>query len=98
VERFTLIKHDQNTVKIEIFQDHLGGARYTSQTTPTGIKGTITNIPPSESGTPHPVDVAFTYNEDGIIEITASIPTTGQKSRSVPCVGAQDERCGGENR
>jgi len=79
IERFTLIKHDQNSVRIEIYQDHLGGAKYIHQVTTTGIVGLIKDIPPSESGLPHPVDVKFTYNEDGIIVITAAIPTTGQR-------------------
>jgi len=40
----------------------------------TGIEGEITDIPPARGGTPHPVRVDFSYDENGVVLVKASLP------------------------
>ena len=42
--------------------------------TDTGITGEINDIPPSNTHIPHPVRVNFSYDENGLVVINASIP------------------------
>ena len=77
-EEYTLIHEQQSTVNIEIYQDHNGNAVLCEDAVYTGISGTIDNIPASDTGTPHAVEVDFQYDINGLVHITARIPATNQ--------------------
>ncbi len=72
--QYSLLHPDQREVEIELFQDHLGTARRIEDAIPTGVSGRIIDIPPALYGTPHPVEVEFSYDRDGIARIRATIP------------------------
>jgi len=82
-KRYALLHEDQDSVEIELFQDHRGGAKYINQTVATGKKGVIRNIEPSSIGRPHPVEVEFSYNQDGTIDLKATIPALRNKEVKV---------------
>ncbi len=79
--RFSLIEPDQDKLKVEVYQDHDGAARYIHEAVPTGYEGTIIGIPPSRTRVPHEVEVSLEYNANGLIEIMAKIPATGHNCR-----------------
>jgi molecular chaperone DnaK len=76
---FSLIATDQDSVDIEVFQDHKGTAKLVDDAEETGLKGRIEDIPPSTSGEPHPVAVHFSYDTNGLIHVEARIPGTDRK-------------------
>jgi molecular chaperone DnaK len=79
-KEYRLMRADQNEVEIELFQDHSGTANFIEEAIETGIKGTITDIPPSVEGVPHTLDVFFSYDLSGMAQIEVLIPATGQKT------------------
>jgi len=75
---YSLLTTTQTEVEVHLYQDHKGTARLPCDAVDTGILATIRDIPQSTSGAPHPVEVSFSYDINGLVKITASIPTTGQ--------------------
>ncbi|MCB1189878.1 MAG: Hsp70 family protein [Leptospiraceae bacterium] len=76
---YYLVHHEQESLIIKILQDHTGHARFPQDAIDTGIHGRIENIPKSKKEIPHAVEVDFSYSHLGLIQLTASIPETGQK-------------------
>ena len=75
---YSLVTTTQTEMEIHLYQDHKGTARFPCDAIDTGILATIRDIPQSTSGVPHPVEVSFSYDINGLVKITASIPNTGQ--------------------
>lgn len=77
---YTLLSGDQNAVKVALYQslDSRPCPLSTPGITDIGVGGTIEGIPPSHTGEPHPVRVEFTYGTDGLAQLHAFIPSTGQ--------------------
>lgn len=71
---YSLLHPDQREVEIHLFQDHYGTARRIEDAIDTGVSGRIVDIPPALYGMPHPVEVEFSYDHNGIACIRASIP------------------------
>lgn len=69
---------DQKQAEIRLFQDYSGRAKRPEEAIDTGISATIRDIPPSENGQPHSVEVEFSYDSNGMIQLDARIPGTGQ--------------------
>lgn len=65
---------DQESVEFHLYQDHSGKARYPEDCEDTGIVGHITDIPHATNGKPHPINVDFSYDIDGLAIVKASIP------------------------
>ena len=76
---YSLLHDKQKEVTLTIFQDHDGAAATLEEALSTGLSATIRDIPLSQSGTPHPIDVEFSYDINGIVKLHALIPTTGQE-------------------
>jgi molecular chaperone DnaK len=73
------LMHDQQAkVNIELYQDHLGVAKFCKDAIFTGIDGDIEDIPPSLTGKPHSIDVEFCYDLSGLVQLTARIAATNQ--------------------
>lgn len=75
---YSLVDKEQEEVVIRLYQDHYGTARYLEEAVFTGIEGVITDIPPSETGRPHPIEIEFSYDNNGLAQVRAYIPSTGQ--------------------
>jgi molecular chaperone DnaK len=75
---YQLLHDEQAQVKVELYQDHLGGAKFCKDTIFTGISGDISDIPPSLTGEPHSIDVEFSYDLNGLVQLTAKISATEQ--------------------
>lgn len=76
---YSLLHEEQKEVTLSIYQDHDGGATTIEDSIATGLSGTIRDIPLSQTGAPHPVEVEFSYDINGIVKLHATIPTTGQQ-------------------
>lgn len=76
--RYSLMAEDQDTVELKLYQDHSGTARFPEDAVYTGIQGLITDIPPSQTGVPHSVEVEFSYDANGLAQVRAYLPDTGQ--------------------
>lgn len=77
---YTLLFDDQESVEISLHQslDSKQCPLSTPGVTAIGVEGTIKDIPPSHTGEPHPVRVDFTYGTDGLAQLHAFMPSTGQ--------------------
>jgi molecular chaperone DnaK len=73
-EELSLLHEEQECVRIHLYQDHTGKAKLPSEAIPTGQSGEITDIPPSPTGRPYPLDVDFSYDLNGLVKVVASIP------------------------
>ncbi|ABR54007.1 2-alkenal reductase [Methanococcus vannielii SB] len=78
---YSLLHEEQNAVVIKLFQDPTGIATVTDDegVIYTGIEGIIENIPKSDNGIPHPVKIDFSYDNNGLITLKATIPTLNNK-------------------
>jgi molecular chaperone DnaK len=76
---YRLLSGSQGEAEISLYQDHTGKARLPEEAIFTGIKGSITDIPPSPNGEPHEVEIEFSYDTNGLAKLTAKIHATGQK-------------------
>lgn len=72
---YSLLHDEQKAVEIKLFQDHLGESREIDDVIFTGIAGSIEDIPPAEDGIPHPIQIEFSYDINGLAKLTATIPT-----------------------
>lgn len=72
--QYRLLDADQRAVEVRLLQDHFGCARLCQEAIFTGISGRIDDIPPALYGTPHPIEVEFSYAATGIATLRASIP------------------------
>lgn len=77
---YTLLFSDQESVEVSLYQSL--DSRQCPLNTPgivtIGVNGTIQDIPPSPTDEPHPIRVDFAYGVDGLAQLHASIPATGQ--------------------
>jgi len=76
---YNLITSDQKNVEIKVLQSHYSGSQLLSNVIDTGIMGKIKSIPTSKTGEPHPFKINFIYDNNGMIKLSAYIPTTNQK-------------------
>jgi len=72
--RYSLLHDEQDQVEVHLYQDPHGTARTPDDAVDTGIVGLITDIPPSFSGEPHPIEIAFSYDIDGLVRLRATLP------------------------
>ncbi len=78
---YALLSTDQSDLEVKLYQDKTGEAgekQNLDYAVYTGKSVRIPEIPPSMTDTPHEVLVTFKYNQDGIIQLSATIPATGQ--------------------
>lgn len=75
---YQLMSDSQKQAEIRLFQDYSGRAKRPEDAIDTGISATIRDIPPSSTGQPHSVEVEFSYDSNGMIQLYAHIPGTGQ--------------------
>lgn len=75
---YSLLDAEQDAVTVQLYQDHYGKARFPEDAEFTGIEGRITGIPPSETGEPHPLELEFSYDMNGLAQVRARIASTGQ--------------------
>ncbi len=73
-KEYRLLDADQREVNIHVYQDHTGKAYLPADAIDTGISAVITDIPPALYGTPHPIEVEFSYDVNGVVSLKASIP------------------------
>jgi molecular chaperone DnaK len=71
---YRLLHDEQESVHIELYQDKEGTALLPEQAIFTGFECEITDLPPSETGEPHQIDVHFSYNHNGLATLTATLP------------------------
>lgn len=76
---YDLIDSKQKAVTVKVLQSHLSGRMTVDDAIDTGIRGRITKIPLSKDGTPHTIRIDFMYDANGMINLSAIIPATGQK-------------------
>lgn len=93
---YSLLRADQTQVTLKLLQDHKGTARLPQDAVDTGINGTISDIPPASNGIPHPVEVEFSYDTNGIAIAKASIPAI-QKTVEI-AYGKSKTRMNGEDK
>jgi len=86
---FSLRTETQREVEIGVYQTHqefdtfpleLGLAKQAIEE--IGIIARITEIPPAQWGRPHPIEIDFSYDQNGLIQVHARIPGV-QKSATV---------------
>ncbi len=78
---YSLLHDEQKTVRLSLYQDHKGGARTVHEVQQTGLWAEIDDIPPARDGTPHPLELNFSYDLNGLINLELKIPATGQVAR-----------------
>ncbi len=78
---YSLLHDEQKRVRLSLYQDHKGGARTVHEAQKTGLSAEIDDIPPALNGTPHPLQVSFSYDLNGLINLELRIPATGQVAR-----------------
>lgn len=74
---YSLVSTDQTEVEIKLYADSKGNARFPSEAEDTGKIWRIKDIATSSNGIPYPVEVEFSYDMNGIIQLKASIPELG---------------------
>lgn len=79
-KQYTLIYEEQDSVKLNLYQTQNANTRNLEEVIETGITSSIEGIPCSRTGRPHLFDVEFTYDKNGLIELMAMIPATGQST------------------
>lgn len=75
----SLMYPDQEELIIRLFQDHKGKAKVPEDAIYTGKEAVIYNIPHSPTDIPHEILVHFSYDINGIVTLTATIPATNQR-------------------
>ena len=78
---YSLLHDEQERVRLNVYQDHKGGARTLQEVQDTGLYAEIDQIPASPTGSPHPVEVDFSYDLNGLIQLELRIPATGPVAR-----------------
>ncbi|MBM3494849.1 MAG: Hsp70 family protein, partial [Armatimonadetes bacterium] len=73
-DHYSLLRPDQEQLKVDLVQDLRGKAVWPDDTTPTGCSGTLTGIRPSETGEPHDVSIEFHYDANGMVHLRAWLP------------------------
>lgn len=76
---YHLMYANQEQVEVRLLQDHRGIARVPADAEDTGIEAKIPDIPPAADGTPHQLEVEFSYDINGTARLNARIPRTGQR-------------------
>ncbi len=75
---YTLLHPDQRQCSFQLYQDGSGKAKLPEDAIDTGVVGELTDIPPALYGSPHPVEVEFSYDLNGRAQLRASIPGMGK--------------------
>lgn len=78
VKTYSLLTPDQHSMEVRLYQDMTGNAKLPEDAVYTGIHAEITNIPPSQTGLPHSVEITFSYDVSGVADLTATLPATQQ--------------------
>lgn len=78
---YSLLHDEQTSLEMNLYQNDGSFTEMLEDVEETGVKVEINEIPVSTSGVPHPVMVEFNYDLNGIIELKAMIPTTGQTAQ-----------------
>ncbi len=86
---YRLLHTEQDILEMNLYQNDGMPTFEIEEVDATGAKVEITDIPVSDSDEPHPVLVEFNYDLNGIIELKATIPTTGQ---TAACEWNQDSK------
>ena len=76
---YDLIEATQQAVTVKVLQSHQSGRMTVDEVIDTGIRGRITKIPLSKTGKPYSIKIDFMYDANGMINLSASIPETGQR-------------------
>ncbi|MBM3996288.1 MAG: molecular chaperone DnaK [Planctomycetes bacterium] len=76
---YSLLHANQDTVDIRLYQDHTGNAKLMEDVKDTGVNASIKKIPPAPDGKPHPLEIEFSYDVNGIARLEAVIPATKQR-------------------
>jgi len=79
-EMYSLRRPDQTELEIEVVQDPSGKALLAHETVPTGAMSVIHGIPHAQYGTPHAVEVEFSYDQNHVIQMTATVVGVGKSS------------------
>jgi molecular chaperone DnaK len=77
---YSLVSANQTQVEIKLYADTKGTARLPIEAEDTGIVCRIENIPIAPNNIPYPVEVEFSHNANGVIDLNASIPALGIKA------------------
>lgn len=78
-DHYSLLRPDQEEMEVDLVQDLKGNAVWPDDTTPTGCSGTLTGIPPSETGDPHQVSIEFHYDANGMVHLRSWLPELDDK-------------------
>lgn len=76
--RYSLQRVDQTRLEVTLLQDHDGSAKLSREAIPLA-KGIIDGIEPSRTGIPRDIDIEFSYDLNGVVQVRARIPSTGQE-------------------
>ncbi len=78
-KEYHLLHTQQEIVEIHLYQDNLGTAKIPADATDTGLVARIEGIPPASDGQPHPVEVDFSYDINGLVTLKARIPAINRE-------------------
>lgn len=76
---YTLLTPDQDTLEVNVYQTLNPRATSLAEVIHTGKSAQITGIPPSNTGSPHAVEIDFAIDTNQTIKLKARIPATGQE-------------------
>lgn len=76
---YSLLSPDQKEIEVKVYQTLNPRATSLAEVIYTGKSAVITDIPKSESGIPHAVEVDFTIDVNQTINLKARIPATNQE-------------------
>jgi molecular chaperone DnaK len=77
-KRYSLRRPDQTELELDIVLDPTGVAKMPEETMATGTQNTIKDIPISLYGSPHEVEVTFSYDQNHTVEMTATVIGIGK--------------------
>ncbi|MCA1948597.1 MAG: Hsp70 family protein [Armatimonadetes bacterium] len=76
---YSLLRPDQTELEMHVFQD-VRNTKVLEDCVPTGVSGVITDIPPALYGEPHKVEVEFSYDQNHIVQIKATVVGVGKST------------------
>ncbi|MEJ5169908.1 MAG: Hsp70 family protein [Fimbriimonadales bacterium] len=76
---YSLLYPDQTEMELHLYQD-VHNTKQLEDCVPTGSSGVITGIPPALYGEPHKVEVDFSYDQNHIVQVTATIVGVGKST------------------
>lgn len=78
LKEYSLLHDEQELLKLRVFQTLDPYTRSLEDAIFTGIAAVIEDIPQAENGIPHPIKVDFSIDSNHLIQLRATITTTGQ--------------------